>query len=421
MSVSTMWAPRPRRMIGVVFAALMLVSPMPHAQGLDALGLAMATQALTQGQFQHVLNELPALEAALGKNPRIESLRAQALAGLGRTEEALKSVLLYEQGVAGRLDARHPGHADMMGLKASLQSQLRTEIALRKEERQRHRRAAADETGRQIAAESSQVERQREAAQKRFDARIRSAANTLSSEDLAYLIATESGTQFEKADARALALRDFRPGALRLGLPQDEFERWLLKEVRSIRTEDKLMRQLATDFEIVYHVDESASRARNASVSSFDTPSRESGSSVHAFALGRYGNPHRFQSQVRGLHDAIRSMAAASPELKKLVPGVASCHLEKLVFTDRVVTFMFFECLYPPAFNQVKAPHDHLARTFGPPSEMQDGGVRASGSRTVSSIYRIPGGLSFHAGSTSHADARGERPPMTIRLLFSGH
>lgn len=83
-----------------------------------------AEAAYESGGSQACLDLLERVERSAGRSPRVESLRAFALADLGRTIEAYRSVRIYLALTAGRDLSGNPAHADLVRLGAKLREEF---------------------------------------------------------------------------------------------------------------------------------------------------------------------------------------------------------------------------------------------------------------------------------------------------------
>src|SRR5690606_30024830 len=127
-----------KRMLASLLAALPLLFAQPGAFAQTGKSMADLEQAFLKEEYQHVIDIIDEVEKKVGRSPRLESIRAQACAGINRSDLALLSVLRYEQMVGDRLGPDHPGHAEMLALKEWAQAEVRAEIERRRQRSRKH-------------------------------------------------------------------------------------------------------------------------------------------------------------------------------------------------------------------------------------------------------------------------------------------
>lgn len=174
---------------GVAAACLALHAGLALAQGA---GIERAQEAYEQERYEECLSLLAGAERGVGRNPRIESIRARALAELGRTKEAYASALAY-QAMTRQLSDGGPAHSDMLQLVQELRSKLEAEKkeARAKLDRERDEEAARFVRQRESATESKVMSLR----QKQADSILKARAASGDAKEFDTALRSQLGTQ----------------------------------------------------------------------------------------------------------------------------------------------------------------------------------------------------------------------------------
>ncbi len=359
-----------------------------HAQNS---GLSALQQALNDDLYDEVLRGVASLERRHGQTPRLESLKAYALAGSNKTVEALERVLVYEQLVGGKLGADHPGHADMLALKSSLQQHLKSEIEGQLAERRKQREVLAGETARLESQQKQEADKKTEVFRKKNDERLKQAQHELSEDEFRTLVITGSTSSLAKTDLRALDIGSFSSGIFHLGARVEEFEKWLRHRASLYPANNPRAENLKRDFSVVYDDEELHEKGNLKKYNLKFIPYGKG--SVESFFGDKYGsreyNDH-YREEVEAFNSFI-AQGTIAPEIVDIAPGAIRCGMQNVTF-DRtgVLSNMMFTCLYPFSHSDLEGMMQGALERFGTPNKLE----RSSSyfGRKVSATYSVHGG-----------------------------
>lgn len=383
----------------------------------DQSGIDGLESALKGGKFSQVLKELPAVENNIGSSPKLESIRAQALAMSGQYEAALNSIVKYEQMVGNKLDSTHPGHSHMLSLKISTQNNYKAELEAKKEQRVKERTERLRLYENELKKEQLEATEREIAGKKAIDARIKQREKKLTSDETQYLIATKSGATYAKADPRALKLLSFATEPIKPGLDKEEFEIWVMEKVLGYNTKDKILQKIISEYYPVYESDGKGFV--------FPDPTKTDSNFIQDFAWKTYG-AKKASKQRETNYSMARdiSLTLNANGLKNFFPRANYCYLEKVSIFKEKVNMVDYTCILPENTHiTAQSLSNEVIQMYGEPASQESSNFAANRrGKIISLTYDL--GLANLAYVTIHDgkvfDAKNDMPA-SIKLSLASY
>lgn len=411
------------RIISSALLALPLLFGHSWTHAQTERELSELERGFLSGEHAAVVQSIEALVKRVGSSPRLESIRSQSLAALGHYDRALISILQYEQMVGTRLPGNHPGHAEMLALKEWLQNEVKNAVAREQAARKTQLAGLAAELDQQAKKQWEMVSQRVVEAHRRFDEKIDKHKSALSVADLRYLILTGSGEKYSRLDTRALELPLFQSGIFRVGLPQRDFEQWLLAEVHAQSVSDRFLKKMVAAFRPKYIASDYLGKSVQRYMfldpePNFYKDTWESSLYYSTFLTSARESikvPRRHELKVKNFELGIVHKTF-SGELRSLVPGARFCFLSELKFYMGEAIFVEFGCRLPSRLQNAYGLHDKVIETYGPPTRVSE---MSGDSREYTSYYAMRSDVHTMVHTDAGRNYYGERNrPITVYFRF---